>query len=482
MQIIATRDIAVDEEITVTYGTDYFGEDNCECLCVTCERLRRNGWAPPTGETDDEEGGEEEDVKEIEEIEMAEGYSLRKRRKSDNLEDDLPRSGSSTPKNNAKRQKLSMPEHPDTSRQGTPRGRRTIREVKIKSEHPLKHALNNVPTIPASADTHVSAKITVQTEPPDTSLRQTRTRTLRSSSGESGESRSSSTAASSIFSAQSTRSQGTGATSDSEIQDRIIVKVPDETTPSISKGAITRTLDIDVKTTATIKQRSEAQEEESDGELTSLSQFSADSISGEATRRSQRRTKKKKLWNRELAALREGSMERSLVSELEELPLTTALLTTEIDLTISSSNGRVPGDYTLTTKLLSGPYSRWVNCQTCESSFVQEDAYLTRKECPRCERHSKLYGYGWPKTDREGRWDTEERVMDHREVHRFVEPGEEKRIKKGGRKSLHMELFKHDRESESSERGRSVSQAGSGLGEFGSPRRGARRRRSRLTM
>ncbi|PMD61949.1 SET domain-containing protein, partial [Hyaloscypha bicolor E] len=37
MKVVATRDIRIGEEITVTYSGDYFGEENCECLCQTCE-------------------------------------------------------------------------------------------------------------------------------------------------------------------------------------------------------------------------------------------------------------------------------------------------------------------------------------------------------------------------------------------------------------------------------------------------------------
>ncbi|KAF2175906.1 SET domain-containing protein, partial [Zopfia rhizophila CBS 207.26] len=43
MQIVATRYIRIGEEITVKYGSHYFGEDNCDCLCATCASIGRNG-------------------------------------------------------------------------------------------------------------------------------------------------------------------------------------------------------------------------------------------------------------------------------------------------------------------------------------------------------------------------------------------------------------------------------------------------------
>ncbi|KAJ2501387.1 histone lysine methyltransferase Set9 [Coemansia sp. RSA 1972] len=39
----ALRSIEPGEEITTHYGSSYFGENNCECLCATCERYGR-GW------------------------------------------------------------------------------------------------------------------------------------------------------------------------------------------------------------------------------------------------------------------------------------------------------------------------------------------------------------------------------------------------------------------------------------------------------
>jgi histone-lysine N-methyltransferase SUV420H len=39
----------------------------------------------------------------------------------------------------------------------------------------------------------------------------------------------------------------------------------------------------------------------------------------------------------------------------------------------------------------------------------------------------------WPKTDKEGKDDKEERVLDHRTIHRFVPPSEERTIRKRNR-------------------------------------------------
>jgi histone-lysine N-methyltransferase SUV420H len=74
----------------------------------------------------------------------------------------------------------------------------------------------------------------------------------------------------------------------------------------------------------------------------------------------------------------------------------------------------------------------WIHCKNCTTAFIQKDAYYTRANCPRCERHSKLYGYIWPKTEPAGPKDDEERILDHREVHRFLDPEEEAKIR--GRK------------------------------------------------
>ncbi|CAO3691332.1 unnamed protein product [Rhizopus stolonifer] len=45
-----TKEIKCGDEITVFYGQHYFGENNCECLCVTCEKNQKGGFALPVQE------------------------------------------------------------------------------------------------------------------------------------------------------------------------------------------------------------------------------------------------------------------------------------------------------------------------------------------------------------------------------------------------------------------------------------------------
>jgi hypothetical protein len=65
INIVARKYIQTGDEITVQYGDNYFGEDNCECLCASCEKAVRNGWDPkgpmlPDSDSDDSSDEEEE--------------------------------------------------------------------------------------------------------------------------------------------------------------------------------------------------------------------------------------------------------------------------------------------------------------------------------------------------------------------------------------------------------------------------------------
>lgn len=58
MEVVALRNIQVGEEITVSYGDDYFGPNNIDCLCATCEKNIANGWAPKTSNEGEQAQGD----------------------------------------------------------------------------------------------------------------------------------------------------------------------------------------------------------------------------------------------------------------------------------------------------------------------------------------------------------------------------------------------------------------------------------------
>jgi hypothetical protein len=88
------------------------------------------------------------------------------------------------------------------------------------------------------------------------------------------------------------------------------------------------------------------------------------------------------------------------------------------------SVARVPHDWQLTPLLLINSTSQWIRCSTsqmCDERFVQQDTSMgTKAACPKCERNRKLYGFMWPKRQRQSDWDEEERIDDDRAIHPFL--------------------------------------------------------------
>ncbi|KAJ9258509.1 hypothetical protein DTO212C5_8696 [Paecilomyces variotii] len=351
MQVIAARDIHIGEEITVSYGEDYFGEDNCECLCLTCERAVRNGWAP---RFDSPSQSAASTPAPDDEASIPDSGTPRMKRKYDPDTDSEP-SAFVSPRKRGKfqrqssklREEISLPELApsieqsfvsalDNSLSAVAAGNRTngtSGESESRPERPQSRESGGeapLPQLPSDSDSPKSTGI-------DESQRS-----------------SASTAATSVFDAG------------------IKIKV-ESVEMSVRESAAVETL----------------QAEQSDDHLETV-------------------VPKGRSVSRQ---------KRKVVASVED----------------DTPGVRVPGDYTKTAKLLAQRYDRWVDCQTCNAWFVQENSYQTRKECPRCERHSKLYGFQWPKTDKEGPHDDEERVMDHRTVHRFIAPEDEARVRRKSR-------------------------------------------------
>ena len=98
-------------------------------------------------------------------------------------------------------------------------------------------------------------------------------------------------------------------------------------------------------------------------------------------------------------------------------------------------------------------------------------------------RHSKIYGYIWPKTQPEGKGDKEERILDHRQINRFLHPEDEAKIRgkkywKDGALYIHGQDSREDVDDEARGRSRSRNGAATGsLGDLSGVRRSGRVRR-----
>jgi histone-lysine N-methyltransferase SUV420H len=414
MQIVAVKPINEGEEITVSYGDDYFGDNNEECLCHTCEDRQQNGWAPMrrvVESEDDEE--EEEDESHTAPIETA---SSQKRRRGD---EDASNDPTPTYKRARVETKTSPTKHRTSSH---------LREATLKKVHSTSSLARE---LPVSSIEDPSANL--NNTPPHISREirnQQRDGLLTVSLDETSSSRDSSPQ-SPATAASPKSSQSTDATSiDEEHHADRSAKVrvdPEIIHKNPTLGVATMKEEV-TTTTVNAPWPSPPAEDDNMSDLSELSDsMEFDSDNEQIVKRKYRPT---------LRTTRSKS--RYEVHNRVGTPVSNAM---EHDGEFVA-NKRRPGDYMTSSSLLSAKFSKWVECQTCDVQFVQQDGYNTRKECPRCERHSKLYGYPWPKTEREGKHDKEERITDHRTVHRFVDPDEERELKRNKTKKIMKETIR----------------------------------------
>ncbi|GJN77167.1 histone-lysine N-methyltransferase set9 [Purpureocillium lilacinum] len=431
IEIIATKPIEVGEEITVTYGESYFGEDNCECLCQTCERNLCNGWQP-------EDGAPAAIKPSVEEPEKPVVYSLRRRRRDDSIGGASSRTPSVTPvirprvyKTRTKGSRFSNAHESSPSAVSpmldavTPSGRkRTIDAMATPPITPakrLKHLVELPPAEPAESrgssvsgstasnsgdvlETDVTSPEKESPEPiPETPRKKLEV------AGPCADTVHGDTAVSAnlgAFSPQSAHGLQSPPSSQHSEVDTTSIMASERAIVDVASTLIAPPTDQE-KTVAPLAVSIETVAE------ADMVQPAADSEAAvqPRTRKYQRRV--------------------------------------FIKQATPPARMRTPGDYILTPLLLSEPEMAWVQCTNCTNYFIQQNAYYTRASCPRCERHSKLYGFIWPKTERAGPSDKEERILDHRMVHRFLDHYDERRAR--GRKVMEREESEDEEDEEEDE-------------------------------
>ena len=407
MTIVAAMDINLGEEITVSYGKAYFGLDNDECLCATCESSQRNGWAAGVEESlEDARTGSalDQNMKDL-------PYLFRGRRSGHlSAKGSLfssPASESPTPSRKRKRGRLENHDSPRNSPKHPRVNGQNMNQTPSKLNHEL-HLEDDIPSEQRNRGVTVHGNLL---EPFTSASR--RSTSLGSSLMADSPTSLGSTAATSV----------SGNAPITAEQDKLVSPSKSMT---ISSQRPLYDAGIDAHGFVPYIQTLKT-------ELLMGLDRPAESCTENACDPDD--TVQKNVF-------KFATFSKRLQAATTENPAAVSgerAVSIEDDSPSPSDTPvkrRTPGDYTLTKTLLATPYSRWVECGTCSQHFVQSDAYQTRRACPRCERHSKLYGYAWPKTGKKGKNDTEERILDHRTVHRFVLPDEEREIRKGKSISL----------------------------------------------
>ncbi|KAI5306607.1 Histone-lysine N-methyltransferase set9 [Ascosphaera pollenicola] len=517
MEVVAVRDIDIDDEITVTYGDNYFGEDNCECLCHTCELELRNGWAPQQSQNSNDEDQNGDEIGADTPFKSTEaplgkrrrplgdtGPSSPRRRPLTDPTDDTPPSAKPEPesppevkpdirvldveppksstlaKQTSSPSSLNIPkaESQTSSDDATP----SLNDNDAQAHPSTIHMANNVPapynlqpspstsastTTNATPQTHsypgydISLNHQLPTfsqVPNDLEQSNEKKATSYSSSRDPTSTSINTPFAMSAFDCRhqitqllldSSRATGPAeptprdfdnkshakTNSDSQIPTQVAQNSPDVRTEA------SMSLDKDASHLQTTQEPVAGAPVASGNDVQPMINASANLLrQSEPVPQQDEEASVSNVQNVVETTDSTGPVSAPVsdpapASQTPEKPKRRRRRS-EYPAVVDpapSTLSRTPGDYTRTPKLIAKRYDRWIECTTCHGWFVQSDAYHTRRECPRCERHSKLYGYRWPKTQKWGVRDPEERVLDHRTVHRFLDREEEAELSKRNR-------------------------------------------------
>ena len=456
MEVVAMRNIDIGDEITVSYGNDYFGPTNMDCLCHTCERKARNGWTPRSVLV----GDDSHNAGEKNYANSATSGGKRKRDAASSVSHSTP-SGKKRKVSNSPSKLQQAWTPPDTSES------EAIEEI---------HRDDNVATSATKTflERFSPPKSTVSD---DLSLQNARVsegqkpRSHSLGSEAISKKRRLTDAAELQFQRpqklqridkMTARLLGTLPTPSSTPTSETSRSQKDDEAPSASEQA-EKEISVE-EDDATITIKVEAMEHtkieaDSPGPVAEATDTTQPDIpTPEQETHPQAISTVTTTTITKIHNIEHGDDEAPVLPSIEEMS------TTKVTVQPVPDSVRLPGDWFLTRRLLAQPHDRWIYCRNkdCGGFFVQPNGYQTRRECPRCERHSMLYGFAWPKTDPdprkllqrkgdktaktayrrqgkqgkgswvEGAGDEETRTLDHRTIHRFVYPDEERETTRKG--------------------------------------------------
>lgn len=461
MKVVATRNIALGEEITVSYGESYFGPDNVDCLCSTCESNVRNGWTSHAAVTAPESGTSTPAPA------LATDGSLDRKRKRDSSFSGLPRSlkKAKTVVSPSKLQYSWTP--PSTS------------ESEAVEDAPLiGHTIADMSSVESQALEEYTSLLRsprgrFSSSPKTATSELSRSKTTRRSTSQR---RTSIPLTPSTTSPSSHEFENENGNGDRTVQGVTIkVEQVEKVVLETDDSNILEMIEVMPRSPKTSGDFRAARSPGGAGDMLTPDASEPPGVPSAVTKLTM--TKVSTVASIEPTDTVAPTSSTNVMPSIEKPSRASRTDTSPpVHATLSvhpvATEIRTPRDYVLTRRLLAQPHDRWVRCQNdrCYGFFLQANGYQTRRECPRCERHSMLYGFAWPKTDPDARkilarqqsrkkkaeegnagfsayrrqgksgkgsWvegggDEEERVMDHRTIHRFVGPEEERELTRKG--------------------------------------------------
>lgn len=409
IHLLVLRDIEIAEEITVSYAEDYFGENNRECLCRSCEAVVRNGWAPEAdvvkAERDEDNNVDMEDAPDSSAL-----HRTRSKRKNTEESVEIPVPPEKKVKRKPDKEDVLTPPYSDRALSEEAKAPKTVAAA-IQSEPkpqppvhlpptpiathsgtPALSAINTDLTRTEAADIAESLLALAQSpgfhKPLTFSPQSARPRYGGSGSGfgrvlsYEGSDRSSLLGRGSSTGSTWGHSQTPTPLASTPTgyvppptytqyspQDTVVVSQPYDTI-TVAPPAVPEAAPLPPAPPVKALEDQESDLSElSDSELTRLNQ----DLRKPATKTDAKPTK------------RQRSSEAS--SRRKSVPPPPPVFYEPI-------RKRIPGDY---IDFYDSDCIR-CTCMDCKEEFIHNDRWYVPRSCRRCERHSKIYGLVWPKT------------------------------------------------------------------------------------